>query len=78
MNWEEAKALKIGDLVKYHNEFWGEEFICVVSGSKSVSIDGDDWIETQLVAIIEDEGGDAGSGGHIIAPINSKYWERIA
>jgi len=78
MKWEEAKDLKAGDLVRYCNEFWGEEFICVVSMSDGDRIDGNDWIETQLVAIIEDPDGDAGSGGHIITPINSKYWEQIA
>lgn len=78
MNWEEAKALKVGDLVKYHDEFWGEEFICIVSMHKSLGIDGNDWIETQLVAIIENESGDAGFGGKIITPINSRYWEQIA
>jgi hypothetical protein len=78
MNWEEAKDLKIGDLVKYHNDFWGEEFICVVSMHKTLATAGDDWIETQVVAIIGDPDGDAGSGGHIITPLNSLYWEKIA
>lgn len=72
MNWEEAKALKTGDLVKYHNEFWGDEFICVVS------LDCSNHIETHLVAIIEDPDGDVGAGGHIITPRNSIFWERIA
>ena len=78
MNWEEANDRKIGDLVKYRNEHWGEEWICVVSMHKSLNIDGNDWIETQLVAFIEDPDGDAGSGGQIITPLNSIYWEQIA
>ena len=79
MNWEEAKDLKIGDLVKYRNEHWGEELIYVVSAHKSSKSQNFDWIETKLVAIIEDPYGEEASGRYnVIFKINSRYWEQIA